>query len=184
MFNQTITYSEATDSDIADIVNLVNLAYRSNEHRGWTSEAGMISGDRINEQQVMDLLTLDSSLLLMKDDQELLGCVHVKNNKTSCYIGLLTTHPKYQNVGLGKKLLELAEKHAIEKYKKTVFEMTVLSTRLELIAFYERRGYQFTGQIKAYPTNANIGQPLSSRLQVMHLKKFLSAKISVADLKK
>ncbi|WP_262437612.1 hypothetical protein [Acinetobacter ursingii] len=49
--------------------------------------------------------------------------------------------------------------------------MSVLSARTELLAFYQRRGYQLTTQVEDYPIHANVGQPLLKDLTVLHLIK-------------
>ncbi|MFW1690451.1 hypothetical protein ACG9H2_10845 [Acinetobacter ursingii] len=49
--------------------------------------------------------------------------------------------------------------------------MSVLSARTELLAFYQRRGYQLTMQVEDYPIHANVGQPLLKDLTVLHLTK-------------
>ncbi len=49
--------------------------------------------------------------------------------------------------------------------------MSVLSAWKELLAFYQRRGYQLTTQVEDYPIHANVGQPLLKDLTVLHLIK-------------
>ena len=46
----------------------------------------------------------------------------------------------------------------------------VLDVRSELIAYYQRRGYQITGHTEPYPVNANVGQPLVP-IQLIEMKK-------------
>ena len=46
---------EATQKDITNIVDLVNIAYRAKDTQGWTSESEIIQGDRINAAQVQQL---------------------------------------------------------------------------------------------------------------------------------
>ena len=46
----------------------------------------------------------------------------------------------------------------------------VLHVRSELIAYYQRRGYQITGHTEPYPVNANVGQPLVP-IQLIEMKK-------------
>ena len=48
--------------------------------------------------------------------------------------------------------------------------MYVLDVRSELIAYYQRRGYQITGHTAPYPVNANVGQPLVP-IQLIEMKK-------------
>jgi hypothetical protein len=49
--------------------------------------------------------------------------------------------------------------------------MSVLSSRPELLAFYERRGYARTGEQAAYPVGAGVGTPRSEALHVLSLEK-------------
>jgi hypothetical protein len=52
-------------------------------------------------------------------------------------------------------------------------EMTVITLRAELIAFYERRGYRRTGIIKPFPTDVRFGLPRVERLEFEVLEKEL-----------
>lgn len=162
---------EATQNDITSIVDLVNIAYRAKDTQGWTSESAIVAGDRINAAQVQQLLIDDSKVFLMFEDAVLIGCVHIQIQKNSCYIGMLTTHPQVQNQGIGKKILQFAESFAIQNHAIDTLNMSVLSSRTELITFYERRGYQLTGETTAYPIDANVGQPLVKDLVLLHLEK-------------
>ena len=162
----------ATLSDSPEIVSLVNTAYRSKEVQGWTSEAEIIEGDRINLEQVKALIeTKKSFLFLAFDQRKLIGCIHIQLEKNLGHISLLTTHPKIQNLGLGKRLLQFSEDYCFEHYHINAFELSVLSTRKELIEFYERRGYIFTGKVDSYPVDEQVGKPLSSEIQVLYFKK-------------
>ena len=166
-------FIEAKKQHIPDIVELVNLSYRSQDLRGWTSEADVIEGDRISAQQLQDLFIADSKILLRFDAAELIACVHVQKHKDQAYIGMLTTHPQWQNQGLGKQVLQFAEDFAQENFAVTGFKMSVLSCRTELIEFYLRRGYVLTGETEDYPINANVGQPLFEDIRLLHLKKLV-----------
>ena len=55
-------------------------------------------------------------------------------------------------------------------------EMTVLRQRVDLIAFYERRGYQDTGIRSPFPYgDARFGIPQRDDLEVTQLEKVLAA---------
>ncbi|MPW44622.1 GNAT family N-acetyltransferase [Acinetobacter guerrae] len=162
---------EATEQHINDVVELVNFSYRNKDHQGWTSEALIVEGDRINADQLQDLMNSDAAILLLLQQKQLVGCVHVQKNEDAGYIGMLTIHPNFQNQGIGKQLLQAAEHYLIEKYSVSCFKMSVLSVRSELLAFYQRRGYEVTSQVDDYPIHANVGQPLSKDLTVLHLVK-------------
>ncbi len=163
---------EAIHSDAEQIALLVNKAYRPDSgERGWTHESELVSGQRINTEQVASLMNEHGSILVAHERGNLLGCVHVERADSYCYIGMLATMPSQQNQGLGKKLLAAAEDLAVSRYGAQGFKMSVLSSRPELLAYYERRGYRLTGSNQPYPAEAGVGRPLNENLQVLELLK-------------
>ncbi|WP_217452176.1 hypothetical protein [Mucilaginibacter humi] len=61
----------ATLNDVPELVNLINSAYRGeSSKKGWTTEADLIEGQRINkeslEQQITDPQTVILKILTMK----------------------------------------------------------------------------------------------------------------------
>lgn len=162
----------ATQVDAEEIAALVNRAYRPNANeRGWTHEADLVSGARINTAQVNALIDSHGVILLADDGTHIIGCVHIKPAVLSCYIGMLAVQPSHQNNGLGKKILAAAEAFATLHYAVTSYKMSVLSSRPELLAYYERLGYQLTGVSSPYPIDASVGQPRSFDLHVLDLIK-------------
>ena len=167
----TYQFRKTTSTDLPSILELVNIAYRSKTLRGWTSEADLIIGQRIDINQLKALITEHSELFVMQFNDHLIGCVHLELYSAYCYIGMLTTHPNFQNKGIGKQLLQHAEKYAISHYSLNEFRISVLSAREELIQFYQRRGYQLTDEQTPYPIHANVGTPQIKDLCVIHLIK-------------
>ena len=164
----------ANITDIPQILDLVNISYRSKTVRGWTSESEIIDGLRLNESHATTLiLKEDSFLILALEQNELIGCVHIEYNVNLAYLGLLTIHPNFQNKGLGKILLTHAENFCANYNNITHIEMSVLSLRKELLNFYQRRGYLLTNKIENYPLHANVGVPKDSNIKVLYLKKAL-----------
>jgi ribosomal protein S18 acetylase RimI-like enzyme len=162
----------AIDVDAERISALVNQAYRpDSDAMGWTHETELISGPRISTAQVVKLIGGAGTLLVASDNRGLIGCVHVEPAGGECYIGMLATHPTYQNQGLGRRLLDAAEKLAVDQYNATGFRISLLSFRPELMAYYERRGYKLTGTHSPYPIDAQVGTPRSQDLQVLDMVK-------------
>ena len=75
------------------------------------------------------------------------------------YLGLLTVSPMLQAGGIGKNILKASEEYAAEQDCDTM-EMTVISVRHELIAWYQRHGYHDTGKRSPFPDD-----PLSIKKQ-------------------
>lgn len=162
----------ATAADVDAIARLANKAYRpAGAERGWTHEADLVAGDRTSAAQVAGLLRPGSSVLLLLIDGTIAACVHVERAADACCIGMLATEPKWQNLGLGKRMLEQAERFAVDVWSARCLLMSVLSSRPELLAFYERRGYARTGELTAYPVGAGVGTPRSEALHVLSLEK-------------
>jgi ribosomal protein S18 acetylase RimI-like enzyme len=81
--------------------------------------------------------------------------------------------PASQNSGFGRKLLEAAENFAASDGARTI-EMTVVNVREALIAWYERRGYQRTGETRPFPYGDNrYGTPTRKDLNFVVLEKQL-----------
>lgn len=162
----------ASKMDVGKIALLVNRAYRPLAHeRGWTHEADLVAGQRTTEAQVLSHFCSQSSILVLCHDTDIVACVHVKFGECSADIGMLAIDPGYQMQGLGKLMLDGAERYALEHFGMTAFKISVLSSRLELIAFYERRGYARTGQTMNYPVSAGIGEPIVDGLLVEIMAK-------------
>ena len=139
----------ATLTDIPELVALINSAYRGEgAKQGWTTEADMIEGTRIDFDSLTEELN-DPNVTLFKninDNGEITGCVYVQKRNDRLYLGMLTVSPTLQAKGLGKQLLQVAEDHGRAKGLKAM-TMTVITKRNELIAYYERRGYAKTGEV-------------------------------------
>lgn len=168
-------YRLARLEDVPDIVDLVNAAYRpvSNE-KGWTHEAALVAGDRTSPKQVEDLFTNDSWVLVLTVRDRIAACVHVKRDGQACQIGMLATYPKLQGQGLGHQVLACAERFALSHCLAKRIEIAVLSSRLELLAFYKRRNYVFTGRSDAYPSGRGYGVEKINGLEVLYMNKDLS----------
>ena len=155
----------ATPSDIPALVPLVNAANRGADgQKGWTNESHLIKGARTNAEGITELMQAPHSVILKYIDQEgqLAGCVHLEKQGNKLYLGLLSVWPHTQGQGIGKQLLAAAVNHA-RKNKSTHIRITVLSARPELIAWYERHGYQRTGEIQPFHHGEKFGiqkQPL------------------------
>lgn len=150
------------------INDLLNLAYRGK--KGWTTETSLVDGNRSIVSDVEQSIK-NSTFLVHKNNAGLVACICLKSKGHEVYIGAFAVHPDHQAKGLGKSILRAAETYAINELKVTKFIMVVLSRRTELIAFYERRGYQRSGINTEYPLHLNVGIPKSNGLIIEQLYK-------------
>jgi N-acetylglutamate synthase-like GNAT family acetyltransferase len=157
--NIDITISTATAADINELVQLVNSAYRGNSSKkGWTTEAELLDGTRIDPDTLLEQINQSGQTILkaMDHTQTIIGCVSLQEKKDTLYLGMLTVQPDIQASGIGKKILNAADDFA-RNHALFCIEMTVISVRYELIAWYQRRGYQLTGEKRAFPPETKFG---------------------------
>jgi ribosomal protein S18 acetylase RimI-like enzyme len=176
--NLRFEFSKATEVHLEKIAKLVNLAYRNTSQGGWTTEAHLIGGQRTDQSSLADLLTKKDAVILVAESNplyELSGCVYLHNIEKKCYLGMLTVAPHLQNHGLGKALVLEGEKYA-RQFGCQTLEITVISVRTELLAWYERLGFQKTNEIKPFPyDDESFGKPKTPGLCFNTLQKKLIA---------
>ncbi|MEN5367662.1 GNAT family N-acetyltransferase [Stenotrophomonas sp. TWI273] len=173
----TLTYRAATLADIPALVTLVTSAYRGDASRaGWTTEADLLDGARIDPQGLQaDIERPRSTILLAEREGQLLACAHIADDQGKGYFGMFSVDPTQQGGGVGKQVMLAAEAHAAREWGVSVMQMTVIDIRDELIAFYERRGYQRTGIKKPFPYgDERFGIPKRDDLRFEILEKPLA----------
>lgn len=163
----------ATPADIPGLTVLINRAYRGeSSRRGWTTEAHLFNGPRINEAALR---------ILMRTPFTRFWCCHeparglvggiclTRPLGDALYISLLAVAPEAQALGVGRRLLLHADLEA-RRLKCVRLRMTVLAERPDLLAWYARRGYYQTGETEDFPGTGQFGQPLRP-LQLLTLEK-------------
>ena len=151
-------FQTATSLHAQELANLVNSAYRGEySEQGWTTEASLLGGQRTDSKKLEEMMAtpLNQIEIAINDEsQKIIGSVHlIQELPDTLYFGMLTVEPKLQNLGLGKKMLEHLENIA-RGYEFKRIRFTVIPTRGELIAFYERQGYKASGKFEPFPENA------------------------------
>ena len=171
-------------TDIDALHHLVESAYRgASAKRGWTHEADLLGGQRTDTGKLAEIIADTNHLLLValqgngeSDDKgALIGCVDIMRVRTRvCYLGMLTVDPVLQAHGLGRQLIAAAENAATHHFGAHLMEMTVIKQRSELIAYYERRGYVQTGEMRPFPMDdERFGLPKTQDLEFVVLEKEL-----------
>ena len=174
----TLTFRAATLADIPALIHLVTSAYRGDASRaGWTTEADMLDGARIDAHGLQaDIERPRSTVLLAEREGTLVACAHVADEAGKGYFGMFSVDPAQQGSGIGKQVMDAAEAHAAREWGVPVMQMTVIDIRDELIAFYERRGYARTGIKKPFPYgDERFGIPKRDDLRFEVLEKPLVA---------
>jgi len=170
--------SEATAANVPAIVKLVNHAFRGDE--GWTREGHLIGGQRTDAHKIKaDLAATPTARLLVLQQggqDDILGvCWLDSGSAETWYIGMITVRADLQSQRLGRVLLARAEAYVVAHGGKRA-RMTVIDQRETLIAWYERRGYQRTGETEPFPYgDERFGLPKRSGLYFVVLERNLAA---------
>lgn len=145
--------SAASPKDASGLKALLEAAYRGDSaRRGWNHEADILDDERIAPGELEAMLAdPDITILAAHNGATPIGCVAVtRKDARLAYLGMLCVSPELQSAGLGRRLLDAAEDHA-RRLGAQAMEMTVIDSRLALIAWYERRGYARTGETRPFP---------------------------------
>jgi ribosomal protein S18 acetylase RimI-like enzyme len=151
----------ATAADVPALHALIERAYRGDAARaGWTHEADLLSGPRTDAATLAAIVADPASTVLLNGDGGLRASITVTDRGGIAYLGMLAVDPALQATGLGRTMLAAAEAHA-RAHGATAVEMTVVDRRPELIAYYERRGYVRTGEVRPFPAELTEDRPLA-----------------------
>ena len=153
----------ASTEDIPELVTLINSAYRGEaSKKGWTTEADLLKGELRTDIPTLTSLFNNLQAVILKcisAENIINGSVYLEKQKRGLYLGMLSVSPLLQASGIGRQLMFAAENYARENNCSCIF-MNVISVRPELIAWYERLGYQKTGETKPLPEDTRFGVPV------------------------
>ncbi|MFJ2926927.1 GNAT family N-acetyltransferase [Streptomyces massasporeus] len=172
-----LTFRDATDADVDELVALIESAYRGDDSRaGWTTEADILEGQRTDPEGVLEVIkSPDSRLMAVERDGRIVACCQLEHQGDHAYFGMFAVSPLLQGAGLGKVIIAEAERQARATWGVREMQMTVISVRDDLIAWYERRGYRRTGRMTPFPYgDERFGVPQRDDLQFELLVKELA----------
>ncbi len=170
-----MTIANAAITDLPTLINIINSAYRGEASKtGWTTEAHFIAGDkRTDAGNLQEMLAKPGACMLKATDATgvIEGCVYLRADPDTLYLGMLSVKPMLQNKGIGKLLMAAAEQHALALHLPSI-TMYVVTIRQELIAWYQKLGYGDTLQRIPFPDLPEYGKPMQA-LEFMVMKKSL-----------
>jgi GNAT superfamily N-acetyltransferase len=133
--DNSLNFRVASSADTEALVRLINAAFRV--------ELPFIDGDRINAEGVRSYM-VKGKFLVAEDTAGLAGCVYVELRGDRGYLGLLGVDPPRQGTGVGRKLMDAAERYFRDAGCRAI-DLRVISARTPLPAFYRHLGYLETG---------------------------------------
>ncbi len=167
----TLTTRIAQPSDAPAVRALIESGYRGESARaGWTNEADLLEGDRTTPAEIAAMIAApEKRVLLAEQDGALVGTVTITDlGHGLAYMGLLCISPTLQAGGLGRALVGEVEQLAVREFGADRMELIVVDVRAELIAWYERRGYVRTGELRPFPL------PLDVPYQMVVLERLIA----------
>lgn len=198
----TVFLRQAEASDVDALEQLLNRCYRQAE--GWTNEADLVGGIRTTKDELLAVINDPKHYVFIypktttgerdgKETGELLGCIAVdikddvatnqRAGNQKAYIGMFAVLPELQGLGVGHQILQAAETFAQRHLQSNIqasaqnparLTMSILSHRPELLAYYQRRGYQLNGNSMPFPVDGNNGEPKRQDLELLELEKLVS----------
>lgn len=174
-----IELERVRETDLDALADLMNAAYGgTGAIPSWTHVKEFIVGDRTSPAALRAEMADSPRAVLFvvrhRDTGALRASVWLEpRSATEWYLGSLTVDPREQNAGLGRRILETAERRIIALGGTRVM-IDVLNVRGSLIAWYERRGYRLTGEAHPFPYEDNrYGVPQRPDLAFVMLEKKL-----------
>jgi GNAT superfamily N-acetyltransferase len=125
-------------SDVDAIVALVNEAFRV--------ERFFIDGDRTDAAHIAQRFESGRFLVAEDTSGRLAAAVYLEIRGDRGYFGLLAVDPARQRAGLGRVLVEAAEKESREAGCR-IMDLQIVNLRTELPPFYRRLGYAESGEM-------------------------------------
>jgi ribosomal protein S18 acetylase RimI-like enzyme len=180
-----LTLRVATPADVSSLVALVHAAYRDADRSGWTTEAPILGGQRIDERMLSELIADPDAAIVVTSTHcsaggtsagDIVACGalrHAAGAPTASF-GLFAVDPDHQGCGIGGHLLAHVEERAAAR-GATQLRLEVIHTRHELLGWYRRRGYQPTGETAPFPYgDERFGVPKRDDLHFVVLERTLS----------
>jgi ribosomal protein S18 acetylase RimI-like enzyme len=200
MNNTTLQFRIATPEDAATIQNLIQTSFRTQDPRArWTGSTELASQFHISVDEVLANINRpgsDCAVLVATDPQDggaIVASVECVNRQRSnatndndndndglARLSMLAVDPTRQRAGLGRTVLAAAEHHCSREWAATRLGLNALSTRGELIAWYERCGFARTGGLSAFPRDRFPGVELPEDLCFVELEKDLTEAAAAA----
>lgn len=151
----TLHFRKAHQGDIPRLVTLINTAYQALIHEPWAEEVGMPDEPRVTTESLLnDLSRTDGCIIVGEQENELVVCAWLGEEEDGAgYFGMFAVDPDCQGQGLGKKMLH----EAIRRYQnegREYIRLAVIRLRHELMAWYNRQGFEYTGRSSEFDPGA------------------------------
>ncbi|KAJ5295420.1 hypothetical protein PENANT_c001G05760 [Penicillium antarcticum] len=183
-----LRFCTATGEDVLQLKTLIESAFRAQDTRpGWIDNLGLSNIFTISAEEINTVLSKpDSEMLLVFttentttnintntiNEEILVGTIGVSKRAGNVgRLSLLAVSPTYAGGGLGRQVLEYGEEYCIRVWGVEKLSLNTLSVRLQLRAWYARRGYVETGEVEPFPVDRVPGLELPDGLCLVEFEK-------------
>ncbi len=156
MTTNGLSFRLATEEDAAQLVRLINTAFRDDKTTQVFLSTDHASVDVTDVASLIAMIARPECAVLAAtgpDGAIVAHCSVRKLDEIRAWFGLLAVDIGSQNRGVGHQVLAYAERYARREWGSLRLEFDVVSTRAELIAWYTRQGYRPTGGTTPFPYN-------------------------------
>jgi ribosomal protein S18 acetylase RimI-like enzyme len=133
-----VSVRRAQPPDAAAVADLVNRAYAIEEF--------FVEGDRTSPGEIVEMMARGEFIVLERGTT-LGACVYVEAppcHGHQGYFGMLSVLPELQGLGLGKRMVKIAEA-VCEASGATTMSIRIINLREELARWYRSLGYREVG---------------------------------------
>lgn len=135
--NETMRYKVAEAGDIAPLVEMINTAF---------AVETFLEGPRTDAVRLAETMQKGEILMAVDENGQPAATVYIERRGERVYMGLFGVDPKRQGEGLGRRLLDEAERRLSAEGVKAI-DITVLNLRPELMPIYRKLGFRETGTL-------------------------------------
>lgn len=168
----------ATPADAAQLQELVQSAFRAEDSRErWTGDTELSKKFHVGVDEIMvNINKTDSATLMATNDSGVLvGSLEVsKRGNDLARLSMLAVDHRHHRGGIGHQVLAHAEDYCRREWGVKKLGLNALSTREELIAWYERCGFRKTGDLSPFPRDRFADLTLPEDLCFVELEKDLN----------
>lgn len=173
--SDNIHFRIATLDDAPQVQQLVQAAFRAEDSRPqWTADMALGASFTVNIQSVINQINKPEGEILVAVDGKdgaVIASIEATRRGILGRLSMIAVEQRYQQAGLGRRVLAHAEDYCRRAWSVQRFGLDALSTRERLIEWYERQGYQKTGELTPFPVREIDGKPLGDDLCFVQMEK-------------